>query len=133
MFPAYEKCYICQPSVQQKSRQTKSYFQIAIDKIIMKNFILSAFVTCFVLTSLITYAQDAVVSSPDKQLQVSVTVNDGKPMYAVTYKGKTMIENSPLGLTTNEGDFSTGIKYLSKNEEAVSKRYTQDRIKQSQV
>lgn len=99
----------------------------------MKNFILSSFVTFFLFVSLITYSQDAVVLSPDKQLQVSIATSDGKPVYSVTYKGKTLLESSPLGLTTNEGDFSTGMKYLSKSEDAVTKNYTQDKIKRSQV
>ena len=79
---------------------------------------------CFILFALHGYAQNITVTSPDKQLQVSLLVADGKPAYSVTYMSKTMLENSPLGLNTNEGDFSTGMKYISKTEEAVNKTYT---------
>lgn len=79
------------------------------------------------------FAQDANVYSPDKQLMLSVSVTDGKPLYSVTYKGKLMIEKSPLGLQTNEGDFSTAMKFLGKADSSIDKSYTQDRIKTSQI
>jgi hypothetical protein len=86
-----------------------------------------------VLISCKVFSQEAVVLSPDKQLKLSVLVADGKPMYSVTYRGKTILENSPLGLTTNEGDFSSGMKYISKSEDVVNKNYTQEKIKKSQI
>jgi hypothetical protein len=86
-----------------------------------------------ILISCKALSQEAVVLSPDKQLKLSVSIADGKPMYSVTYKGKTMLENSPLGLTTNEGDFSSGMKYISKSEDVVNKNYTQEKIKKSQI
>jgi hypothetical protein len=79
------------------------------------------------------YAQQATVSSPDKQLTLLVNVSDGVPMYSVAYKGKTMLENSPLGLVTNEADFSTGMKYISREDTTIDKTYTQAKIKKSQV
>jgi hypothetical protein len=88
---------------------------------------------CFVLITLNGYSQSAEVVSPDKQLKLSVSVVDGKPAYSVTYKGKTMLENSPLGLTTNEGDFTSAMKYISKSEDVVNKNYTQEKIKKSQI
>ncbi|MGE9313125.1 glycoside hydrolase family 97 catalytic domain-containing protein [Niabella sp. CJ426] len=97
----------------------------------MKFSILSA--ALVVLLAASSRAQDAIVMSPDKQLSVSVSVNNGRAEYAVSYKGKVMLENSPLGFKTNEGDFSTGIKYLSKEEATVNKSYTQDRIKKSEI
>ena len=71
--------------------------------------------------------------SPDKQLKLTVNVADGKPVYSVSYKSKTVLENSPLGLVTNEGDFTSGMKYVSKSENVVNKNYTQDKIKKSQI
>ena len=78
-------------------------------------------------------AQDALIVSPDKQLKVSLYVVDGKPVYNVTYKDKIMLENSPLGLVTNEGDFSSGLKFESKTAGIIEKDYTQDKIKRSQI
>lgn len=80
---------------------------------------------------ILTNAQDAVVTSPDKQLKVTIAVSDGKPVYSVTYNAKTMLENSPLGLNTNEGDFTTGMKLLSQSDSSINKSYTQQKIKKS--
>lgn len=96
----------------------------------MKKLLLTAI---YCLLSGALFAQNAVISSPDKQLKLSLLVQDGKPLYSVVYKGKTMLENSPLGLKTNEGDFSAGMKYISKVESSVDKKYAQDKIKKSQV
>ena len=96
----------------------------------MKVFILAA-IQWLLLSTLM--AQEAVISSPDKLLTLQVHVRDGKPMYAVTYRGKVMLEQSPLGLKTNEGDFSSGMTYLTKKEGSVNKKYSQDRIKQSEI
>lgn len=96
----------------------------------MKKIYFAVFLCFLFLTSI---AQDAVISSPDKLLKLNVRVQDGKPLYSVTYKGKIMLEDSPLGLTTNEGDFSTGMKYLGKEEGRVDKNYSEDKIKKSQI
>lgn len=94
----------------------------------------TVFVVLFSLTlPAIASAQDATISSPDKQLKVSVFTAEGKPQYTVTYNGKTILEYSPLGLKTNEGDFSTGMKYLGKQEGTVDKSYTQQKIKKSAI
>lgn len=90
------------------------------------------FIGSFLLLSK-TYSQEAKISSPDKKLEVSISVTDGKPVYAVSYNSKVMLENSPLGLITNEGDFSTGMKYIGKQDSVVNKKYTQAKIKKSQV
>lgn len=85
------------------------------------------------LACVVAFAQDAVVFSPDKKLKVSLAVDAGKPSYSVSYKDKIMLESSPLGLKTNEGDFGSEMKFLTKEEGTVNKKYTQDRIKKSQV
>ncbi len=97
----------------------------------MKNLV---FALLFFLSAVdISNAQQLTVSSPDKQLQLTVAVIDSVALYSVTYNGKIMLENSPLGLTTNEGDFSGGMKYLSKEEGVVDKSYKQDKIKKSDI
>ncbi len=93
---------------------------------------------CFVLWGLLgtafgVYAQQLTVASPDKQLQLTVAVIDSVITYTVAYNGKIMLEQSPLGLTTNEGDFSAGMKYLGSEDARVDKAYKQDRIKKSAI
>ena len=82
---------------------------------------LFAVILCFLFLN--SVAQDVIISSPDKLLNLSVRVQDGKPVYSVAYKGKTMLEDSPLGLTTNEGDFTSQMKYVGKEESKVEKSY----------
>ncbi|MFW5753277.1 MAG: glycoside hydrolase family 97 catalytic domain-containing protein [Marinilabiliaceae bacterium] len=73
----------------------------------------------------------AKVSSPDEQLQVNVKIEEGVPTYSVTYKGQNMLENSPLGLNTNEGDFRSDMNFIESTTGEVDKSYTQAKIKQS--
>ncbi|NIR64269.1 MAG: hypothetical protein GWN00_14080, partial [Aliifodinibius sp.] len=47
--------------------------------------------------------------------------------------GKTMLENSPLGVITNEGDFTTDLHFVDSASGEVDHRYTQRKIKQSYV
>ena len=45
-----------------------------------------------------TFAQQAAVTGPDSRLKLDFQLQDGKPVYSVTYDGKTVLENSPLGI-----------------------------------
>lgn len=71
------------------------------------------------------------VSSPDGYLKVNVSTENGKPVYSVTYKEKVMLENSPLGLLTNEGDFRTNVQFVESTTGQIEKEYTQAKIKRS--
>ncbi|MFC2136592.1 glycoside hydrolase family 97 catalytic domain-containing protein [Bacteroidota bacterium] len=96
----------------------------------MKNII----VLFAILISSVTVAQSqATVSSPDGKLIINVLVEEGIPLYNVSYNGKAMLENSPLGLTTNEGDFSSDMRYIESTTGEVDKQYTQDKIKRSSI
>ena len=79
-------------------------------------------------------AQDVIVKGPDGNLQVELTCTEaGKVVYAVSYKGKRMLENSPLGLVTNAGDFTHGLKLTGHEVNKIDNRYSLNRIKHSQV
>jgi len=79
------------------------------------------------------YSQNMTVSGPYGLLNVTVSVESGKPVYSVKYKNKTILENSPLGLITNEGDFSTGLTYVEHKQGEIDKQYSQEKIKRSQI
>ncbi|WP_106829431.1 glycoside hydrolase family 97 protein [Parabacteroides pacaensis] len=96
----------------------------------MKKF-LAALVVVFITSSL--SGQDLMVTGPDRNLKVIVSLKRGKPMYRVTYKEKIMLEESPLGFVSNIGDFSAGMTYVSHKENLIDKTYTQDRIKKSRI
>ncbi len=78
-------------------------------------------------------AQQVSVKSPDGALDVITGLNGDTPYYSVTYKDKVLIENSPLGLKTSIGDFSTKLKFLSESRQTVEDSYILDRAKVSKV
>lgn len=79
-------------------------------------------------------AQDVIVKGPDGNLQVAVTcIGGGKVVYSVSYKDKQMLENSPLGMETNVGDFVKGLKLTGHEVNKIDSRYSLNRIKTSQV
>lgn len=92
-----------------------------------------AFLLLFTLGMSSAWAQQATVSGPDNLLKVDVSVNEGIPFYSVTYKGKTMVEDSPLGFVSNVGDFSKGMAYTGQKTRSIEESYTMDRIKRSKV
>ena len=79
------------------------------------------------------FAQQTTVYGPDSMLRVDIDVKAGKPVYSVKYDGKTMLDESPLGLKTNIGDFTQGMKYVKTATGKVEKSYTMDRSKFSHV
>ena len=79
-------------------------------------------------------AQDVIVKGPDGNLQVAVTcIGGGKVVYPVSYKDNQMLENSPLGMETNVGDFAKGLKLTGHEVNKIDSRYSLNRIKTSQV
>ena len=94
-----------------------------------KHLLLCAFALSFSIVS----AQQATVTGSDGNLKVDISLKGGKPLYTVSYKDKTILEDSPLGFVTNIGDFSTNVSYVGQTTSTVSKTYVQDRIKQSVV
>lgn len=74
------------------------------------------------------------VTSPDGNIVVLLSAPEGQPQYSVTLDGKPFILKSPLGLDTNIGDFSNGMKM--SNDALVSnikESYSLANIKKSDV
>jgi len=78
-------------------------------------------------------AQVAEISSPDGKLKLNVFSENGNAFYSVTFKGKTMLEKSPLGLVTNESDFSKNLKFINSKKDVFAKTYSNEKIKKSKV
>lgn len=78
-------------------------------------------------------ANDFIIVSPDRNLQVSIFLKEGTLNYNVSYKGKTILEDSPLGMVTNVSDFSRDLVFVEKKEQVVNKTYNEPKIKQSHV
>ena len=95
----------------------------------MKN-TLSIFFLCI---SMSLFSQKEQITGPNTKLQLNVEMIDGKPVYSVSYEEIIVIEKAPLGFVTNEGDFVENLVFVEAKKDRVSKTYTQDKIKQSQV
>ena len=93
--------------------------------------LLSAFLMLFILNA--AFAQKTQILSPDGNLKVEVNLMNGTPFYSIKYKDKGMLNNSPLGIITNEGDFSSGMKWGGDRKSNIDKSYSQEKIKQSQI
>ncbi len=97
----------------------------------MKSIFIS--ILMFVLVSW-AHAEPAIISGPDKSLVVSVSNNElGSILYSVTFKGKVILEDSPLGMITNVSDFSQGLTLIGTQKNVVDKHYIENRIKRKQV
>lgn len=74
------------------------------------------------------------VASPDGKTVLTVSDLNGTPTYSVAYDGVTMIENSPLGMVTNIGDFTKGLSItFSTPVKQVADDYSLPNIKKSRV
>jgi hypothetical protein len=74
------------------------------------------------------------ITSPDGQVKVTISVEDGRLGYRVAYDSKELVAWSPLGLETSVGDFRNGVKIVDEgNVETVKKSYDLPLGKQSHV
>lgn len=69
------------------------------------------FATFTLLGALVSLSGNATLNSPDGNIKVDVTTDSaGAPHYSVTYKGRTIIEPSALGILTEQGSLpATGL------------------------
>ena len=74
------------------------------------------------------------IASPDGKLKVALSVSNGMPSYSITYNEKTFLKNSPLGLKTSVGDFTTGLVLKADiNQNKIDETYELANIKQRTV
>jgi hypothetical protein len=79
-------------------------------------------------------AAEKTVSSPNGKLVVTIADINGKAVYKVIYNGKTFLENSPLGMETNVGDFTSGLALGSQAQQRkIDETYSLPNIKKSKV
>ena len=83
----------------------------------MRNLFLSILLT----SSVLSWAGDVSVSSPNNQLQVTVSDAGGRLHYTATLNGKQMLLPSALGLKTSIGDLTRDL--VINNYELKTKNY----------
>ena len=77
-------------------------------------------------------AQD--ITSPDGNLKVNVSCNNGKAVYSVCLNGETVLNESALGLKTTLGDYTKDLKLTKVSEpQKVSETYTMPNAKKSNI
>lgn len=74
--------------------------------------------------SVSAFAIERTNNSPDGKMVVTVSDEGGKPSYCVSYNGVEFIQNSPLGLKTNIGDFTQGMNL--KDGDVIVKQVDED-------
>ena len=74
-------------------------------------------------SSALAWAGDVTVSSPDGNIIVTVSETDGNVTYAATLNGQPVLNPSVLGLKTNVGDFTQGLKILTSHLSPLSSHY----------
>ncbi|MDE6134486.1 MAG: glycoside hydrolase family 97 N-terminal domain-containing protein, partial [Muribaculaceae bacterium] len=78
-------------------------------------------------------AEAAVVKSPDGRLALSIDAPGGIPTYSISYDGKTILADSPLGFVSDVGDFSSGMTMGQVETDSVHRQFTQDKIKKRSI
>jgi len=69
-----------------------------------------------------TFAQEYVITSPDKNVEVTVTLSEGKPYYKLSVKDKTVIKHARLGLKTDKA-FGGSFQILNTSNRVVNDTY----------
>ena len=81
------------------------------------------FLSIFMASSVLCWADDVRVSSPDGNLVVTVSCKNGVVSYSATLFEKTVIEHSALGLKTSVGNFTQSLQLLSHETTAIHEKY----------
>ncbi|WP_028295957.1 glycoside hydrolase family 97 protein [Olivibacter sitiensis] len=90
-------------------------------------------VCLFLMAFTCLFGEEVLVTGPDGQLALRFYIHQGLPVYSVSYQGKAMLEESPLGLVTSAGDFSKEMRLVNTEESTINEAYSLDRIKRSKV
>ena len=96
----------------------------------MRKFVLLSFI---LTSSVLAWAGDVSVSSPDGKIQVTVSCNDGRATYSATLDGQPVITGGQLGLSTSVGDFTKGLTLKDTDTDACDRQYVMRGTKSSQA
>ena len=74
-------------------------------------------------------AKDKTIASPNNQLVVTLTDNDGRPSYAIKFDGIEVMRPSQLGFVTDFTDLTQGMTLTESHDYTVEKHYDLTRTK----
>ena len=78
----------------------------------------------FATSSVLAWAGDVTVSSPDNRLQVRVSDAGGRLYYTATLDGQEVLQPSALGLKTSIGDLTKGLSIVDTKTSVIDEHYT---------
>lgn len=85
--------------------------------IVVSSFVSSSVMPC--------NAKNAVVSSPDGAVTVTIGVESAKPFYTVSYQGKVLVSPSHLGFRLDDGEMGTHVKMGTTSQKTVDETWFQ--------
>ena len=59
------------------------------------------------------------VSSPDRDLKISLLTSEGRAEIAVDFHGKGVIEPSRIGFVFSDGEWGNDVRIMEKRKEAI--------------
>ena len=74
-------------------------------------------------SSVLAWAGDVIVSSPNKKLQVTISDAGGRLYYSVTLDGQQVLQPSALGLKTSIGDLTKDLSTLNSTLSTQNSSY----------
>jgi hypothetical protein len=78
-------------------------------------------------------AHEVSVTSPNGKLVVTVSDNDGRATYSISYDGQTVLLPSALGFKANFADFTKHLTIKNVNSQTIDKSYQMRQVKQSSM
>ncbi len=91
------------------------------------------FLSICMASSVLCWADDVCISSPNGSLVVTVSDAGGRLYYSVKLDGQQVLEPSALGLKTSMGDITRDLKIVESSQEAVNTTYQMRGTKASQA
>lgn len=79
----------------------------------------TVFIITFFSSVVFSYAQDYTISSPDKK--IVVTCNPVKAVYSIRYNGQPVLDESRLGVTREDEDFSQHLQVIKVSAPVIVK------------
>ena len=78
----------------------------------------------FATSSVLAWAGDVAISSPDNKLQVKVSDAGGRLYYTATLDGQEVLQPSALGLKTSLGDLTKDLSISNVQSSVINEQYT---------